>query len=335
MAERQIGQLSFTDGLVNDAARANAPLQRVSELVDWGAIEALLSGLRSGSMGAPAYPSLALFKALLLQQWYGLSDPGLEEALADRLSFRRFLGLSLSEPVPDHSTLWRFREQLAKSGLAERAFALITTQIEKSGFVLKRGTLIDASLIRSSVNPPEPPDTHLPPDADGRPASKLVKSARDPDAAWTKKDGKYAFGYKMHVAMDQGSRIIRRLAFTPANVNDTVPADGLICGDEATVYADKAYDSKARRERLKEMDIRDGIMRRHNRWLRLGPWAVRRNAVISHRRAPIEPLFALFKRVYGFGRARYRGLMRNAAAFQLAATAINLQRWARMAPHAA
>jgi IS5 family transposase len=271
----------------------------------------------------------------LLQQWYGLSDPGLEEALADRLSFRRFLGLSLSEPVPDHSTLWRFREQLAKSGLAERAFALITTQIEKSGFVLKRGTLIDASLIRSAVNPPEPPDTHLPPDADGRPASKLVKSARDPDAAWTKKDGKYAFGYKMHVAMDQGSRIIRRLAFTPANVNDTVPADRLICGDEATVYADKAYDSNARRVRLKEMDIRDGIMRRHNRWLRLGPWALRRNAVISHRRAPIEPLFALLKRVYGFGRARYRGLMRNAAAFQVAATAINLQRWARMTPHAA
>ena len=194
MSERQIGQLSFTDGLVNDAARANAPLQRVSELVDWNAIEALLSGLRRGSMGAPAYPSLALFKALLLQQWYGLSDPGLEEALMDRLSFRRLLGLSLSEPVPDHSTLWRFREQLAKSGLAERAFALTTAQIEKSGFVLKRGTLIDASLIRSAVNPPEPPDTDLPPDADGRPASKLVKSAHDPDAAWTKKEGKYAFG---------------------------------------------------------------------------------------------------------------------------------------------
>ena len=114
-----------------------------------------------------------------------------------------------------------------------------------------------------------------------------------------------------------------------------MPADRLICGDEATVYADKAYDSNARRVRLKEMDIRDGIMRRHNRWLRLGPWALRRNAVISHRRAPIEPLFALLKRVYGFGRARYRGLMRNAAAFQVAATAINLQRWARMTPHAA
>jgi IS5 family transposase len=83
MAERQIGQSSFTDGLVNDAARSNAALQRVSELVDWSEVEALLSGLRSGSMGAPGYPSLALFKALLLQQWHGLSDPGFEEWLTD------------------------------------------------------------------------------------------------------------------------------------------------------------------------------------------------------------------------------------------------------------
>lgn len=330
MSERPIGQLSFTDGLVSDAARANATLQRVSELVDWRAIEALLSGLRSGSMGAPAYPSLALFKALLLQQWYGLSDPGLEEALVDRLSFRRFLGLSLSEPVPDHSTLWRFREQLARSGLAERAFALITAQIERSGFVLRRGTLIDASLVRSAVNPPEPPAGTLPPDADGRPASKLVRSPLDPEAAWTHKEGKYYFGYKMHVAMDQDSRIIRRIAFTPANVNESTAADALICSDEASVYADKAYDSKARRAYLRSMGIRDGIMRKANRWHSLGTWAARRNAVISHRRAPIEPLFALIKRVYRFARARYRGLTRNAAAFHLAATAINLQRWARM-----
>ena len=155
-----------------------------------------------------------------------------------------------SEPVPDHSTLWRFREQLAKSGLAERAFALITAQIEGSGFVLRRGTLIDASLVRSAVNPPEPPAGTLPPDADGRPASKLVRSPLDPEAAWTHKEGKYYFGYKMHVAMDQDSRIIRRIAFTPANVNESTAADALICSDEASVYADKAYDSKARRAYL-------------------------------------------------------------------------------------
>lgn len=332
MAERRIGQRSFADDLVEDARRGNTVLQRIAELVDWTAVEALLSGLRRGSMGAPAYPALALFKALLLQQWHGLSDPGLEEALADRLSFRHFLGLSLSEPVPDHSTLWRFREQLAGSGMAERAFALITAQIETSGFVLKRGTLIDASLVRSAVNPPPPPAQPQAPDADGRPASKLVRSSLDPDAAWTHKENKYYFGYKMHLAMDRESRIIRRIAFTPANVNESTAADALICGDEVTVYADKAYDSNARRAYLKSMGIRDGIMRRRNRWHPIGSWVVRRNAVISHRRAPIEPLFALLKRVYGFARARYRGLIRNGAAFHLAATAINLKRWATVMP---
>lgn len=332
MSERRIGQLSFADNLLGDAGWANATLKRISELVDWKEIDALLSGLRSGSMGAPGYPALVLFKALLLQQFYGLSDPQLEEALADRLSFRRFLGLSLTDHVPDHSTIWRFREQLAKSGLAERAFALITGQIERSGFVLKRGTLIDASLVRAAVNAPAPPSTPLPPDADGRPASKLVKNPLDPDAAWTKKEGKYFFGYKAHVGMDQGSRIVRRALFTPAKVNESVPADRLICGDEGIVYADKAYDSNARRAFLKARGIRDGIARRANRWHRTSPWAVRRNELISHVRAPIEPLFALLKNTYGFARARYRGLARNAGAFYLAITAMNLRRWSMLHP---
>lgn len=332
MAERQIGQLSFADGLVADAGWANATLRRLCELIDWSEVEVLLSGLRSGPMGAPAYPALTLFKALLLQQCYGLSDPQLEEALADRLSFRLFLGLSLTDRVPDHTTLWRFREQLAESGLAERTFMLITDQIEQSGFVLKRGTLVDASLVRSAVNPPEPPADPSPPDADGKPASKLVRSPLDPDAAWTKKEGKYFFGYKAHVAMDQGSRIIRRATFTAANVNDTVPADRLICGDEATVYADKAYDSHARCARLTSLGIRNGIARRGNRWHPMGKWQIRRNDIIARYRAPIEPLFALLKNTHRFKRARYRGLIRNAAAFFLTLTAMNLIRWVRLHP---
>jgi IS5 family transposase len=332
MAERRIGQLSFADELVTDAGRGNPTLQRIAELVDWSEIEALLSKLRSGSMGAPAYPALALFKALLIQQCYGLSDPQLEEALADRLSFRHFLGLSLTDRVPDHSTLWRFREQLAKSGLAERAFVLITGQIERAGFVLKRGTLIDASLIRAAVNPPAPPTGPLPPDVDGRPGSKLVRSTLDPDAAWTKKEGKYFFGYKAHIAMDQGSRIVRRANFTGANINETVAADALICGDEVSVYADKAYDTHARRAKLAALGIRNGIARRGNRWQPMSRWVVRRNEIISRCRAPIEPLFALFKHVHRFARARHCGLARNAAAFYLTLAAMNLTRWTRLNP---
>ena len=335
MSERRMGQLSFADDLVADVVEATTTLDRILALVDWKEIARLLSALRGGVMGAPGYPAMILFKAMLLQQWHGLSDPELEEALRDRLSFRRFLGVSLSERLPDHSSLWRFREQLATSGLADQAFAMIAAQIERAGFVLKRGTLIDASLVRAAVNPPEPPALAPPPDADGRPASKLVQSPLDPDAAWTKKQTGHFFGYKIHLAMDQHSRIIRRILFTPANINDSVPADDLICGDEHTVYADKAYTNVARRARLKAMGIRDGIMRRSNRWHPLRRWMVRRNAAIARRRAAVEPLFALIKNVYGFARARYRGRRRNAAALQLIATAINLKRWAMLAPRPA
>jgi IS5 family transposase len=331
MAERDLGQPSLVDHLVGDAAPSNAFLERVSALVDWGAVDEVLRPLRSGSMGAPAYPVSVLFKALLLQQWYGLSDPALEEALGDRLSFRRFCGVPLDCKMPDHSTIWRFRERLGKSGVAAAAFACVTGQIEKAGLVLRKGTLIDASLVPAAVNKPAPPG-ELPLDVDGRPASKLVRSALDPDAAWTKKDGRRYFGYKAHVALDLESRIVRRLAFTPANINDTSCADALICGDERTVYADKAYDSKARTAALKARGIRNGIMHRWH-WSRPPPsrWEQRRNALLVARRAPIEPLFALLKKVYRFARARYRGLIRNAAALHLAAAAINLKRWTALA----
>ena len=331
MAERQVGQPDFGEASVVAAGGSSAILERVSALLDWSSIERLLSPLRGGPMGAPGYPSLVLFKALLLQRWYALSDPGLEEGLTDRLSFRRFAGLSLSDPIPDHTTLWRFRESL-KDGLAATLFAEIGRQIEASGLVLKQGTLIDASLIPAAVNRPAKPSGPQAPDDDGRPASKLVRSALDEDAAWTRKDGFYHFGYKLHAAMDKTSRVIRRLVFTPANVNESAVADALICGDEKAVYADKAYDSHARAAQLQTMGIENGIMRRGHRWHDLEPADHRRNATIAKVRGAIEPLFALFKNVHGLGRARYRGLARNACAFHIAAIAINLRRWARTAP---
>src|SRR5258708_2211292 len=114
MAEREIGQLSFADRLVAEAIGGNAVLEKVSRFVDWDAVNQLLSGLRDGPMGAPGYPALMMFKAMLLQRWYALSDPALEEALKDRLSFRHFVGLPLTESIPDHSSLWRFREAMGR-----------------------------------------------------------------------------------------------------------------------------------------------------------------------------------------------------------------------------
>jgi len=331
MAERKMGQLSFADELVAEAAGGNAILEKVSSFLDWNRIAGLLGEVHGGVMGAPAYPALMMFKALLLQRWYALSDPALEEALKDRLSFRRFAGLPLTESIPDHSSLWRFREALG-SGLGDKLFAEIGRQIEQAGFVLKQATLIDASLIAAAVNAPARPEEPLPPDADGKPASKLVKSELDADAAWTKKGSRHFFGYKLHLAMDGKSRIIRRVIFTAANLNESEAADRLICSDEKVVYADKAYDSHARRQWLKDKGIRNGIMRRGHPKRPLTPAETRRNKRIAKHRGTVEPIFHLFKNVYDFARARYRGMARNSTAFQLAAIAMNLKRVAAMAP---
>src|SRR6185295_3923003 len=181
----------------------------------------LLAGLHDAPTGRPSYPPLAMFKALLLQQWYGLSDAELEEALADRLSFRRFLGLGFEAQIPDHSTLCRFRNDVAAAGLSERLFGEMTKQLERHGFVLKHGTLIDATLVEAAVRP-----------------SGSAAAPSDPDAAFAKRSGKpgSTFGFKAHVAVDQGSGLVRAAQLTPANVSETVIADGLIQGDEKAVY---------------------------------------------------------------------------------------------------
>jgi IS5 family transposase len=307
-------QASFIEALLAPGAGRNKRLERIAELIDWTPIASLLAPL-TREVGRRPYWRLAMFRALLLQQWHNLSDPGLEEALADRLSFRRFCGFPWDEETPDHVTIWRFRQGLADAALGEALFAEIVRQIEAKGLVVKAGTLVDASLTAAAVKTPP------------RSAGPGAKSAADPDAAWTKKGGESHFGYKGHVGVDQGSGLVRRRAFTPANVADTTAADALICGDEKAVYADKAYASRARRKALRTRRIKDRIM--HKSWgggPPLTPWQLRRNALIAPIRAGVERVFGTAKRGYGFVRMRYRGLRRCALAFDLMLISYNLRR---------
>src|SRR6202167_4099911 len=134
MSERRVGQLSFAERLVVEASGGNAVLEKIARFVDWRPVAAILAEVRGGTMGAPGYPALMMFRALLLQRWYGLSDSAMEEALKDRLSFRHFVGMALTESIPDHSSIWRFREALG-SGLAEQLYVEIGRQIDAEGFV--------------------------------------------------------------------------------------------------------------------------------------------------------------------------------------------------------
>src|SRR5512133_1783802 len=154
MARRDLRQVSFADGLVNQRAGRNSWMDEIDKLIDWSAGVKLLDGIYGSDEGRPSYPLLTYVKLLLLQQWYGLSDPGLEEAVDDRLSFRRFAGLPLDESVPDHSTIWRFRQELAAHGLAEALFEEINRQLDARGLIVRQGTLIDATLLQASVKPP-------------------------------------------------------------------------------------------------------------------------------------------------------------------------------------
>src|SRR5215469_4589624 len=143
--QKKAGQLSLADGLVRGA---NNFLGEADGLIDWSEIEQQLEGIYSASKGRPSYPLLTLFKAMLLQQWYGLSDSWTEEAITDSISFRRFVGLSLAEAVPDHSTLSRFRAQLGnRFTKLQEAF---NRQLDRRGLIVRQGTLIDASFVQSS-----------------------------------------------------------------------------------------------------------------------------------------------------------------------------------------
>jgi transposase, IS5 family len=309
---RELGQLSLADGLVDGGAGRNRQLERIAALVDWAAFARLLGEVYAAPVGRPSYGPVLLLKCLLLQQWYRLSDPALEEALSDRLSFRRFVGLALADPVPDHSALSRFRSELVRRGLAERLLAELNRQLDARGLMVKSGTLIDASLVAADCRRPRK----------GEP----VAGRSDPDARWNAMPEKPLFGYKMHLAVDHGSGLVRQAILTPGHVSDKLPFLDLVQGDERAVYADKGYDGAWYRQRLVEQGIADGIMAGDYRQRRLDAAGHDRNRLLGAIRRPIERTFGVLKRWYGYGRVRYRSLERNALQLQLLAVALNLRR---------
>jgi transposase, IS5 family len=140
--------------MVRGCGKSGGFLDRIEQAFDWPAFEALLVPIHASARGAPGYPPLVLFKILLLQQWHTLSDPGAEEAVRDRLSFRRFCGPPLEADTPDHASIWRFRQTIDKLGLSAALLSETNRQLDALAPIVKRGTLVDATLIAASVKRP-------------------------------------------------------------------------------------------------------------------------------------------------------------------------------------
>lgn len=318
MSEKQLGQGGFADAFVASGAGSNKRLDRIDASIDWSGVEKVLKPVRS-KIGRGGYPALCLFKASLLAQWYGLSDPGLEEALGDRLSFRRFCGFGLSDKTPDETTFVRFRQALREHDLHGRLFDEIARQLDEKQLILRQGTLVDATLVGAATSRP------------GRDVTE--DEVPDKDANWTKRGSRSHYGYKVHVGVDQGSGLIRSRLLTPAKTYESEVADELVLCDEAAVYADKAYEHKDRRRWLKSIGIKDRIMHRsHKNQPQLPHWQAVRNKLISPIRSAVEQVFGLMKRSYGYTRMRYIGLEANAVHLDLLCIAINLRRAERLMP---
>lgn len=299
--QKQVGQLGLMDGFF--AERSEHFLTKVNRFVDWAPLEQELSDIYSSNTGRPSYPLLVLFKTLLLQQWYCLSDPMMEEALSDRISFLRFVGLGLTDSVPDHSTISRFRTKLGSK--INPLMLLVNEQLERRGLIVKQGTMMDASFVKAVSD----------------------KRSVDPEAGqYGRHKQETVAGYKAHVATDQESGIVRRVIVTPANINDASKADELIMGDEAAVYADKAYDKLARREMLVERGTFVGIMHKPQPTRPLTKEQTAFNRRMSPLRSPVERVFAVMKLHYRLRRTRYRGLARVTTQIVLTLMAMNLKR---------
>lgn len=307
-------QKSFGDEALELHVSDNHFLVKVADLVDWAVFDQYWPRLY-GTTGKPSSDPLVCFKMLLLEQWYNLSDPECEAQCADRLSFRRFLGLSLTDTIPDETVLVRFRKRLVKAGIAETLFAAVLAQVEAAGVIVKRGTLVDATIVQAARKPPPKEGT-----------------GGDPEASWAVKGNKpVAHGFKAHIAVDEDSEIVRAIATTTGSTHDSTPADRLI--DQAlarAVYADAAYCDTERRKALRSRDIFPRI-----RFNPRNGELTTRQAALNYRwakvRAKVEHVFADWKERRSLARCRYVGLKKNALHFTLLAIAHNLRRWSVLA----
>jgi transposase, IS5 family len=211
------------------------PLPRLDSIVDWDAFRPLLKIIhhkqRKSNAGRKPHDVTLMFKMLVLQALYNLSDDQTEYQVRDRLSFQRFLGLSPEDTVPDAKTLWLFREQLVRHGLIEKLFGRFDEQLWQSGLMPKGGQIIDASLVNVPKNRNTRDENKQIKEGrtpDGWDDEPTMKRQKDEDARWTKKHGRSHYGYKNHINIDKEHKLIRRYAVTDASVHDSQVFDELL-----------------------------------------------------------------------------------------------------------
>ena len=323
MIGRRKSQISLLDSAFSSRtkrSRSDALLKKIHSFVNWEDLEVLCAGMYKDSRrGRPTFPILFSLKCLILQYLYNLSDPSLEDALIDRLSFQRFLGISFDSEIPDFTTIWRFRDRLIKANLLDKIFDSILNQLDEKSIILRKGTLIDATLVHAARKYKKHED-------EGANNNSRRNAQKDTTASHTQKGKKHYYGYKGHIGTDQGSNIIRKRKFTTANVHDSRERDALISGDERSVFGDKAYSDDKVKRKLRKAGIYNGILDKGRRNRPLSEKQKKGNKQKSSIRNAVERPFAYFKNRLGFRRVRYVTLRRNELHFTFLCIIHNIRR---------
>ena len=286
---------------------------------------------RKSLAGRKPWDEVLIFKALVLQALYNLSDDAMEYQLRDRLSFMRFVGLGLEDAVPDAKTLWLYREALGKAGAVEGLFNQFDSYLKAKGYLAMGGQIIDATIV-PAPRQRNTRDDNITVKAGGTPADWEAHPAKnrqkDKDARWTKKNGKSHFGYKNHINIDRRHKLVRRYAVSAASVHDSQKLEDVLDPDNTAsgVWADSAYRSKESEEMLAERAMKSHIHRRGSRGKPLTPRQEAANKTRSKVRARVEHVFGNQHNSMGGKFVRTIGIVRAAVKIGMQNLAYNMRR---------
>lgn len=311
-----------------DKLRSKQPflyLDNINRFLNWKLIENLLNQRfkkKYNSVGNPAYSFIKMFKVLLLQSLYNLSDRKMDEALFDRISFQKFAGFFFKPYTPSYSTICRFRNKLIQLGLDKELFKIINNFLILNKLISKKGAVVDASIIKSSRKPRRTISLST--------NGPEIVYSQDFEAKWTVKAGKPHYGYKLHMGTDSRYGFIIGGHVTGANRSDTKELFNVLNGIQAEkntlVLADKGYASMENRKQLLLKGFRDGIMHKASPKKALSSSHKKMNFKISSVRGIVERTFGTLKENYSLHRAKYLGILKTRGQFLLSAIAFNLKK---------
>lgn len=313
---------------MQDIDKNGDPLAPLDKAIDWEIfrpdLEIVREKERKSNAGRKPFDVIVMFKILVLQSLYNLSDDATEFQIQDRLSFMRFLGLDLASRIPDAKTIWLFREQLREADLVEPLFERFDTFLRSAGFVARKGQIVDASIVAApKQRNSREENTKIKEGEEPGDWSAAKRRQKDIDARWTKKNGVSHFGYKNHISIDVEHKFIRHYAVSDASVHDSRVFEELLdpCNMSRDVWADSAYRSEKSLAALGLMGYREHIQRKGHRGKALTNHERLGNTTRSRVRSRVEHVFGvqvmragdLIVRTIGLGRARVKIGLRNLA----------------------